>query len=344
MQRRIISTVLALFLVLSMSVMAGCGEGAGGPQGGDSAHPDWPASVTLIAGPVGGPWYPVMVTFAEYLTEEIPEVSWTVIDGGSLGNIRVVDQGVDAQIGLTHLNMLEKAIEGTLTATEGETFENTATGNAVTLSYIQLVTPVANNNINTFSDIFDKKFAPGQLTSAQTYVLQDLLGYYGESFDSIKANGGSVEYINFSEMSTLLQDKHIDVACFTGDLPHASGMEADVSTPLKLIPIEEEAIEAITKLYPSLAVEEAPAGCYSGVTEPVTLLGAVGTLIFNKALPDDLVYEFTRVIMNHSEDIVNQYSSKTYSCYLNWEDTLQFSSEADVHPMVWKAVKEGPAK
>ncbi|NLY70153.1 MAG: TAXI family TRAP transporter solute-binding subunit [Clostridiales bacterium] len=340
-KRKIISILLALIVLLCMFFATACGGAES--TGGEGEGKDWPASVTLIAGPVGGPWYPVMVTFAEYLTEEIPEVTWTVIDGGSLGNIRVVNEGVDAQIGLTHLNMLEKALEGTLSATEGETFDNVAIGNAVTLSYIQFVTPVKNEHINDFKDIFDKRFAPGQLTSAQTYVIEDLLAYYGESFDSIKENGGSVEHINFSEMATLLKDGHLDVACFTGDLPHASGMEVDLTSPLKLLTIEEEAIKAIKEKYPSLAIEVGEPGCYSGVTEPVTMLGAVGTLIFNKSLPDDLVYEFTRVIMNNSEKIVNQYTSKTYSCYLNWEDTLQFSSEEDVHPMVWKAVKEGPS-
>jgi TRAP transporter TAXI family solute receptor len=304
---------------------------------------DWPKAVTLTAGPVGGPWYPVMVTFAEYLTAEIPEVNWTVIDGSSMGNIRLVEEGVDAQIGLTHFNALVKALNGTLPALAGETFDNVLPGNAVSLSYIQLVAP-ANSGVENFKEIFDKKFAPGQKTSAQVPVIEDLLSYYNESYETIPKNGGSVEYVNFADMATLIKDGHIDIACFTGDMPHASGMEADVSVPLRLLKIDDDAIDYITEQYPELYVDTAPPGAYSGTTEPTKVLGAVGTLIFNKNLPDSLVYEFTRVIMNHSDDIVAQYTNPTYCCFLNWDDTLQFSSEEKTHPAVWRAVKEGPSK
>lgn len=349
--RRSISILLAFMLVMVMVLFTGCSSNTDTKPGGTDAeagadeHSDWPDAVTMIAGPVGGPWYPVMILFAEYLSKEIPEISWTVIDGGSLGNIRVVNEGIDAQIGLTHQQVLEKAMEGTLSVMEGEVIDKVSIGPAICNAHIQIVAPANRDDINNLTDLFDKRFAAGQLTSAQVHLVEDLFAYYGESYETVPKKGGKIEHINFSEMATLLQDGHIDAACFCGDIPHASGMEADLSVPLKMLEIDEEALDAVIEKYPSVMKLEAPAGTYKGMDKPVVYPAVASPLIFNKEkLPGDLIYKITRVLMENSEEIVKAYGGNNYLCFLNWEDALRFVSEEKCDPNVWRAVKEGPSK
>lgn len=284
-------------------------------------------------------------TFAEYLNEEIPEISWTVIDGGSLGNIRVVNEGIDAQMGLTHQQVLEKAMEGTLSVMEGEVIDNVSIGNAVNVSHIQVVAPAKRDDINNLTDLFDKRFAAGQLTSAQVHLVEDLFAYYGESYDTVPEKGGKIEHINFSEMATLLQDGHIDAACFCGDIPHSSGMEADISVPLKMLDIDEEALDAVIERYPSVMKLEAPAGTYKGMDKPALYPGVVSPLIYNKEkLPGDLIYEITRVLMENCDEIREAYGNNDYLALLSWDNTLKYVTEDKCDPNVWRAVMEGPSK
>lgn len=347
--RRSISMLLAVMLIAVMVLSAGCGGNekpeVEGPKSNDDERADWPSSVTMIAGPMGGPWYPVMILFSEYLNEAIPEISWTVIDGGALANIRVVNEGIDAQIGLCHHQALEKAMEGTLSVMEGEVIDRVSVGNAINVSHIQIVAPASRKDINNLTDLFDKKYAAGPLTSAQTHLVEDIFGYYGESYDTVKEKGGKIEHINFAEMATLLQDGHIDAACFCGDIPHASGVEADISVPLKMLDIDEEALDAVIAKYPSVMKLEAPADVYKGMTKPVFYPGVVGTLIYNKdKMPGDLIYEITRVLLENNEEIREAFGANNYLDLLKWDETLNYVTEEKCDPDVWRAVKEGPSK
>lgn len=351
---RIAALALALIMILAVCTACGKKQETAAPASSGTAQTqetaakadtvdrsNWPKSITLVGGPQGGPWYPIMVLFAEFLTKDIPEINWSVIDGGALGNIRTVNEGVDGQIGMTLYPMLSKALEGTLKATEGEVFDNLTIGNAICLSVLQVTVPVE-SGITSFEQLNGKRLAPGQLTSSNPYVIEDLLKYVGITggYDEVIANGGSVQYPSYSEMATLLKDRHVDMGCWVGNCPHASGLDADASLPLDVISFSEDQYAYLKGLYPSIDRYTIKAGTYSGQKEDALGLALAAGLIYNKSVPDTLIYEFTKCIMSHAEEVRAAYASDTYCGYMNLDDTLKFFDESVINPNTVKAIKD----
>lgn len=345
---RLIAVMLAIVLVVvSLSACGGSTPSttaAPQTQGSTAApadHSDWPKSITLVGGPQGGPWYPIMVLFAEFLTKDIPEINWSVIDGGALGNIRTVNQGVDGQIGMTLYPMLTKALEGSLSATAGEEFKDLTIGNAICLSVLQVTVP-ADSGIKSFEELNGKRLAPGQLTSSNPYVIEDLLKFVGikGGYEEVISKGGSVQYPSYSEMATLLKDRHVDMGCWVGNCPHASGLDADASVALDVLSFSEDQYVYLKGLYPSIDRYTIKAGTYSGQKEDAMGLALAAGLIYNKNVPDSLIYEFTKCIMSHAAEVREAYSSDTYCGYMNLDDTLKFFDEKDINPNTVKAVKD----
>jgi TRAP transporter TAXI family solute receptor len=345
--KKIVVCLLVFLLAFSMSLTA-CKSGqnestdSGDPNASvdSGANANWPDAVTLSGGPMGGPWYPYMVQLAEVLTREIPEITWTAIEGSSVGNIRLVDAGVDAQIGLTHLNILAKAVNGTLEATAGEAFNRVKAGIAINCSYVYPVVK-ANNRMQSMADVKNAKFSPGLASSGPESLMRDVLTLYDLDYDKVRANGGAIDFVNYSEMTQLLQDGHLDMGIYSGNMQNASVMELAASTPIRILPWEEGTIERLLELYPTVTVGTVPANTYNGQTEAVDCLAVIATMLWSDKLPDDLVYKIARTIMENS-DAMRAENQDLF--FLTWDDALISLPEELAHPEVWKAVNEGPSQ
>jgi|GEM_PF-5577698 len=354
--------ILALLLVFVMAAMmfSACTpktpatssgdnqQGSDGPElSGEEAvyaaldKSDWPKSVTLIAGPQGGPWYPIMVLLCEICNEYLPEVSWNVIDGGSLGNIRVVNEGEDAQIGFTYYALLSKALEGSLSSTAGETFPNISFGNACNSSTVQVTYP-AGTKYSNWGEVVTHNFAPGQLTAGHVYMLEDLLGLYGyDGYDAFAKNGGSVQFKSYTEMATLMKDKHIDVASWCGNVPHSSAMDVDSSLSLDLYSFTDEEMAYLKKIYPAMEIITAPAGSYSGQKEDAQVFTLPTCFMYNKnKLPGSLIYAFTYCTLMHSQIVRDAYAGDSYTRYFNLERSFEFVDANTCDPNAWKAYQD----
>ena len=299
---------------------------------------DWPKNITITAGPMGGPWYPAMVKWAELIMKNIPGTNVTVIEGGGFGNLRLVNAGVDAQIGMAHVPVFRKALTKELGL--DEEFNNIVAGNALMSSF---VTPVvkANSNIMSFGDIKDKRFMPGLATSGQEPVIRDLLSMYDLTYDKIRENGGAVTFVNYAEMASLMKDNNADVAVFSGEAPHAAGIEMEASFPIRILPIEPEMLKETKARYPYIVTKELPVGVYKGQTEPVEVILLIGNVIYNKSLPEDFIYTVTRIMLENQEQLRTELA---FLDLLTWEDAMSGLSEDIMSPGAFKAIQEGPKK
>ena len=141
-------------------------------------------------------------------------------------------------------------------------------------------------------------------------------------------------------MATLLKDRHVDMGCWVGNCPHASGLDADASLPLDVISFSEDQYAYLKGLYPSIDKYTIKAGTYSGQKEDALGLALAAGLIYNKSVPDTLIYEFTKCIMSHAEEVRAAYASDTYCGYMNLDDTLKFFDESVINPNTVRAIKD----
>jgi len=302
----LISTLLILMLVLA--TMTGCGGGGGGAAVDPDWPADWPTSITMSAGPMGGGWFTTLILLSELLTREMPQVSWTVIEGGGLGNIRLLQDGRDAQIATAHVPVLGQAIDGTLTMEgfEDVVFDNVRMGPAVGIAFVVAVTRY-DSGVYTWGDIRGTRFSPGLATSGQIPIIVDILNLYGMNWDIIRAEGG-LNFVNYAEQVALMQDRNLDVAVISGDMPNAGILEMQTHFPLRVLPFEDDILRQIQIDYPYMVIMPLSPE-RTGVetqTEDIDVITLASTLAFSGVLPDSFVAEVTRIIMENADELREQ--------------------------------------
>jgi hypothetical protein len=350
-----------LTIVAVLVLLAGCGSGSGsgsssspspsqssqntqgtsgGQQSGGTASPEpypshWPKRVTVAAGIMGGPWYPLMVKVSEVLMREIPELTVNVIEGGSLANTRIINEGVDAQMGLAYANIVYDAYEGKF---DDKQMTNVRMTNAYMTSYVQFLVP-QNSPIQKLEDAFNKKIGSSPRGGGPDLLWQIILDYYGLTYEDIRAKGGNVNFVDFNQQALMMKDGQIDVGLFTGEAPHAAAMEAEVSVPLRAIPLDMEMINALNQKYPYLVAAELPGDAYKGMDGPVTTLSIPGVFIVNKDLPEDFVEKIVSTVMENHEEIQGSFH---FVDLLDWENFKLGIGDDLWHPAAKKVYENRP--
>jgi len=142
--------------------------------------------------------------------------------------------------------------------------------------------------------------SPGKAKWTGTAFAESILNHYGITFDSIKANGGTVHHVNYTESVALMKDGHIDVFMAATNMPQASLLELEQSPGVRFIGLPKEDQQAIIAANPGYIEGTMPAGVYQAVTEDLNSLGIVVNMVVHKDLPDDLVYNMCKIFWaNH---------------------------------------------
>ncbi|NPV71032.1 MAG: TAXI family TRAP transporter solute-binding subunit [Firmicutes bacterium] len=346
MSKHIHSRILTLVVVVAVAALValpGCSQRPAGqpqatqPQPGQSqpAQPgqskEWPKSIVIASGPVGGPWYPTMVKCSEILMREIKGLTVNVIEGGAESNIKLVNAGKDAQIGMTSSAVLYPAIEGK----SGEKASNITAIGAVLTSYAQFGVP-ENSSIKSIPDVVGKRVAPGKNGFISEVIFRNVLEAYGITYDDIKNKGGSISFVAWGEYPSLVKDNHIDMFSLCGEVPHATIMEIESSKPMRLLSIAPDKLQVILKKFPYLFAIEKPAGIYKGQKTPVTLLGYSGVLVANKSLPDDFLARVIEVLVKNRAEIVKELP---FVDLLSWDKVMSGLEKSIMSPGALKVIE-----
>jgi TRAP transporter TAXI family solute receptor len=245
---------------------------------------------------------------------DIKGLNVTVIEGGSLANCRTIEEGINAQMGLAYANIVYDARNGVYDDKKMTKLQMT---NAFMTSYCQFLVP-KDSEVQSIEDMFDKRLGSSPRGGGPDLVWQIVLDHYGKTYEDVRAAGGNVSFVNFNEVATLLKDKHLDVGLFTGECPHAAAVEAEMSMPLRPVPLAREVIDAINKEYPYLVAATIPGNSFKGMAEPVETLSIPGVFVVNsEVLPEDFVYTVVKTIMENQEEIRGSFK---FVDLLNWEN------------------------
>lgn len=298
-----------------------------------STEVEHPKNLVLCSGPIGGPWYSAATKIAEIMMREWGDMTVTVVEGGSETNLVAVDEGIDAQIGLTSSLIMQQSRDGS--GTVGECANATAVMPIVS-SYIQTGV-LASSNIHTWEDLIGKDVSAGQVGFASEIVFRTILDTYGITYDDIKAGGGSYSYLSWSEYPTMVADGHLDAFCLNGEIPHNLFNQIEVNNPVRILTIDEEHKNAVLEQLPALFTQKFPAGCYEGTTEEVEVFGYSGLLIANGDLSDEFLIALINLLQEHVDEVTNELA---FVDLMGWENALSGMDESFCRPAVWAELQE----
>ncbi|MEM7211328.1 MAG: TAXI family TRAP transporter solute-binding subunit [Pseudomonadota bacterium] len=252
--------------------------------------------VRMVSGPSGGSWYPLGAKIMQVFDEEVEGISTSNTSGGGISNVLSVNGG-DAEIGFSYAHTTANGFNG---VGKFKKAQPDVRHFATLYGSMFQVAVREDSNIQSFADLKDKNISPGKAKWTGTAFAESILNHYGITFDDIKANGGTVHHVNYTESVALMKDGHIDVFMAATNMPQASFIELEQSPGIRFIGLPKEDQQAIIAANPGYIEGTMPAGVYDSLKENLHSLGIVVNMVVHKDLPEDMVYNMCKVFWaNH---------------------------------------------
>jgi len=247
--------------------------------------------IKIATGNPAGRWYPFGARLSQLINENIKGVNASVGAGGGVSNCKGVDKN-KVQMGITYGAAAYNAYAGK------EPFEkplkNIRGLGVIELSWFNAVVK-KDSDIKSFGDLKEKRIAAGNPGFFSAKTCDNILKAYGLSFDKIRNGGGTISNVSWSDAAEQMKDGNIDFIGILTGIPHNTIMSLTVTTPIRLLSIDKKHQDIILKGEPGYVVKTIPANTYKGVTTDTVTLGSTTEFIVNKDLPDELVYQITKL-------------------------------------------------
>lgn len=286
----------------------------------------------MVSGPSGGSWYPLGAKIMQVFDEKIDGITTSNTSGGGISNVLSVNGG-DAEIGWSYAHT---AFNGYSGKGKFKKAQPDVRHFATLYPAMFQVAVRADSSIKSFEDMKSANISPGKAKWTGTAFAESIIKAYGYGFDDIKANGGTVHHVSYTESVALMKDKHIDVFMAATSMPQASFIELEHSPGIRFIGLPQEKLDAILKANPGFIPGKMPKGVYKSVDEDLHTLGIVTNMVVHKDLPEDLVYNMCKVFWaNHATFA----EVKSIWKRVKLEDALA-GAAIPVHPGAAKCYKE----
>ena len=291
---------------------------------------------------IGVPYMRVMVTkWADIINKAIPEVNATVTSVNSIMAPRVVNSG-EVDIAYTSALVAFHAYHG-----KKPFFENTPIKKIRMLitagPFMPAYATLDSNPLQSFADMATMKvnFNQGPKGYLTPTIVEEYMKLYGATYDKIKTNGGTVNYLGFNDAFQQLQDGRMDVVYTLGLGPFPPLKNVDVVKPIRFLKSDPDKLNKFAEMTPGVRAAKIPKGDYYQKASQMD----IGTIaldfiyLINADLPDDLVYKITKLSVEKVSEWHLQYRNK-YELEFNGADKSLLGATIPVHPGAMKYYKE----
>jgi TRAP transporter TAXI family solute receptor len=294
------SLLLSLTLLLTMSLMTACGGGAGNgggnSAGGGQAGGNDPSQLIIATGGTGGTYYPLGGGMAEQIQKNAGITATAQATGASAENIRLL-RDKKADIAFTQNDIAQYASEGSNMFQQDGKIDSFQAIGALYNETVQIVV-AADSNINSVADLKGKRVSVGAPGSGTEMNAQQILEAYGLKFDDLQ-----LQRLSFADSAKAIQDGQLDAAFQTAGTPTAAITELAATKGVKIIPIDEDKIDAMIAKYPFYVKTTVPGNTYQTVPNDITTVSVKSMLVVRSDLSEDLVYKVTKAIFENTDKL-----------------------------------------
>ena len=245
---------------------------------------------------VGGTWFILCSAFAQVVNKYMPgyEASPSP-SSGSFENVRNLRDGV-VDCALIMPNVSYAAFNGLEPWKDTKYDGMRAMFNTYTSAF--MIVTKADSGIRTIADLKGKRVSTGSPGSSESSLLAAVLPQYGMDFSSIKTFP-----LSDAEASSAIIDGQIDAGLFIAGVTAPTLKELTTTCDTRFIPIEPEVLEKIQEQYSYFVKGEIPADTFKLQTEAVPTVLAWGQVCCTEETDEEFVYEFTKAVFEHKEEI-----------------------------------------
>ena len=254
--------------------------------------------ISIATGGTGGVYYPYGGGLAKVLNESLPDIRATAeVTAASVDNLKFIRDG-KADIAFTLADTLADAANGR-GAFDGAPVPVASL--AVLYSNYTHVVTLAQRGMTSITDLRGRTVSTGSPGSGTEVIAFRALRAAGLDPDADLTRQG----LGASESAGALKDGKIDAFFWSGGLPTAAIQDLAHSQgiSIRLLPTAD-LVPALKAEYGDLYFPlEIPAGAYRGIAAPVGVIGVSNVLVVNRAMPEPLAYDITRVMFEKQSEL-----------------------------------------
>lgn len=271
--------------------------------------------------------YPIVgAKIAEVLNQNVDGIQATTVAGGTEANFALMAQG-ELEMLLTY-SFLSPIVE----RGEGSLGVPTPQVRHLMSLYGALFQPAARDGvaIESLAGVDDDGYRVwgANATSIFFPMIQAALEAHDTSFDAIREAGGVVEEIGYGDTAQAMQDGRLDVGFFSGPAPYSLLLQIENAPGFHLLGFDDAAMDRYMELLPGASAGTVPAGTYAGQDSDVQVPYLTNQLVVSADVPDDLVYEITKVLIEN----VGQFQDLFAGAEEMRAETALVNNPIEVHP------------
>ncbi len=244
----------------------------------------------IATGGTGGTYYPLGGVLAQALNDKIPYIIATAQSANaSVANCNLIREH-EVESAFVQNNVAYAAYTGTAQF-EGKPVENITGIASLYPETIQIVA-AADSGIKTIKDIKGKRLIPGDRGSGTEVDCLNVLTALGLTYEDF----ASVDWLSFAGAGQRLKDKQGDVAFITAGWPTSAITELATTSDIVVVPLDDETIAKLVKMYPFYAKITIPAGTYKGAEADVDTITTMAQWVVDNQVPKNVVYDLTKAL------------------------------------------------
>jgi len=297
-------------------------------------------NLTWTAGQVGGGWYSQAGGFVELIKSKDPSFNIKVVPGAGIQNMSKLQQG-ETEIAWGLPPFIAASYNGQDPYKDKHP-DMRLVMNGLGYVHIQVGVP-AEYPANTLKDVFEiAKSKPITIGTtppggSDEWVMRKIFEFYKTSYADVRAKGGKVILVSYSDLTTQYRDRNMDVFFANLAVPGAALQEASLARKMKILPLDDDCIKFLEGHGLSRGV--IPRGSYKDVVnndKDVPTIAMANAIVANQKVTADVVYQFTKVLLADVNAV-----RKVHPAFKDFDpkDAVRLAN-VPLHPGAEKAYKE----
>jgi uncharacterized protein len=265
--------------------------------------------MTVAGASPGGAWSAIGEVITDELRRAIPQSSFTLEPGQDGANAALVQSG-KVELGLVHASIARAAIDGSFPFQTAQPDVR-----AVTLIYgdapFHFIVDTR-TGLTSFEEIRAQRrrlrIAVNTRGSLMELATRTALEAYGIEYDDIRAAGGGVLFYPLNTSFEMMGRARLDAIGVTMQIPSTQTIAASRLVGLNILSLSPEAIAFANA---RLGTEPAtiPRSTYGFLDHDVHTFAGRVILITSRAVPDEAIYQVTRVLHLRLEQLRRAHGS-----------------------------------
>ncbi|MBN6776086.1 TAXI family TRAP transporter solute-binding subunit [Pseudomonas granadensis] len=261
-----------------------------------------PVFINILTGGTSGVYYPIGVGLSQIYSDGIPGSKTSVqATKASVENLNLLQAG-RGELALALGDSVADAKNGVEDAGfKAPLTKLRALGGAYP-NYIQIVAS-QESGIKSLADLKGKTISVGAPKSGTELNARAIFKAAGLTYEDM----GKVQYLPFAESVELIKNRQLDATLQSSGLGMAAIRDLSSVMPLNYIAIPPDVVSKIGN--PAYQSAMIPANTYDGQAAAVPTVAITNILVTRADLPDDVVYQMTRLLFENLPRLGNSHSA-----------------------------------